>query len=488
VCTPGVGCEAGTAVACANEDGIACTVESCDEATQQCISTPSSDECPTGQFCTDGVGCEQGDPCDTQADCDDLNPCNGVEQCQTDPIDSNLKFCVPGTAVDCDDSIDCTADACDPGTGDCSHTPQDGACSDNDLCNGSEVCDAAQGCVAGTPLDCSDGVGCTDDTVCSPTGGCLNPPVDSRCRDNLVCNGEEYCDPVLDCQPGTPVVCPSDGVDCTVDECDEAAGGCAHTPDDSVCAPTTCTPGAKVPTCDAALGCGNYCEPATCQGKVYLCGDCKDNDGDCLADDKDPECFGACDNNESGWKGEIPGQNQNPCNKMDCYFDQDSGSGNDDCNWSHGCDPLEPTLNCSYNANTNVPGTQASCSDLQASQTQACTNFCEPLTPNGCDCFGCCDVYKGGTKYTVYLGSEDAGGNGTCNLAVADQPDKCHSCTQVAGCLNTCENCELCLGKDTLPPECGGSQTCLYGAPCGQPGQAECSGQTFCLTGCCAGF
>ena len=97
------------------------------------------------------------------------------------------------------------------------------------------------------------------------------------------------------------------------------------------------------------------CYVAPCQGHVYQCGDCIDNDGDGLIDSQDPDCLGACQNNESGFTGNIPGQNNAPC-KSDCYWDQDTGSGNDDCYWDHSCDPFEqgppaatnPEIGCAY--------------------------------------------------------------------------------------------------------------------------------------------
>src|SRR5262249_52372790 len=78
------------------------------------------------------------------------------------------------------------------------------------------------------------------------------------------------------------------------------------------------------------------CHYATCQGKVYACGDCADNDGDGRFDSDDPDCLGPCDNTESGALTlGIPGGNNAPC-KADCYFDQDTGTGNDSCYWDHG--------------------------------------------------------------------------------------------------------------------------------------------------------
>ena len=70
------------------------------------------------------------------------------------------------------------------------------------------------------------------------------------------------------------------------------------------------------------------CVPVACQGHSYACGDCIDNDMDGHSDSADPDCVGPCDNNESGFFLNIPGGGAAPC-RLDCYFDQDTGSGND---------------------------------------------------------------------------------------------------------------------------------------------------------------
>ncbi len=222
---------------------------------------------------------------------------------------------------------------------------------------------------------------------------------------------------------------------------------------------------------------------------MYQCGDCLDNDGDCAIDSNDPECLGACQNNENGFKGDIPGQNSAPC-KMDCYFDNDTGAGNDDCYWTHECDPHEVApkydpegKKCSYDPNASVPGSSASCTELQATQSATCHSICGPLTPNGCDCFGCCA--NPGAATTVYLWSEDSSGNGTCTLSTVGDPTKCRPCLQVSACLNPCDHCELCVGKTTLPPDCQ-VQTCPAGRnPCGLPTDPPCGDGEFCVTGCC---
>jgi hypothetical protein len=468
------GCLAGTPPACP-PDSIACTVDACDEATKSCKHTPSNALCPPGQFCvTAQGGCTTGTPCSNDAQCQDGNLCNGVETC-------TLGICKPGTPVDCNDGIGCTVDSCNPATGVCAHTPNDAFCNDGLVCNGAETCSAQSGCVAGTPVNCDDGIACTIDDCNEPNGACTHQPDDSLCSHGKLCNGIETCDVVKGCQPAAaPFVCPSTGVACAPAVCDPVLNACKPIPDDSKC------PCGQ--TCSATLGCGNFCQVKTCQGKVYQCGDCLDNDGDCKIDAADSMCLGPCDNTEDSFYGGIPGQNNAPC-KQDCYFDADSGSGNDDCYWDHQCDPYEVApnyppegLQCKFDPTTKVTST-LTCSQANASQSQTCHDYCGPLTPNGCDCFGCCSIP--GAPTTVWLGSENPKGTGSCNLNTLNDPTKCKPCTQVQACLNTCEHCELCVGKTTLPPDCV-SQTCPGNTqPCGLPGQAACPSGYTCITGCC---
>ncbi len=250
-------------------------------------------------------------------------------------------------------------------------------------------------------------------------------------------------------------------------------------------------------------------EIAMCQNFIYECGDLVDNDNDGLIDSQDPDCLGPCDNTEGSLFGGIPGQNASPCTQ-DCYWDHDTGHGNDKCYWSHWCDPNstapeyypEPQngATCAYDEDRLVPvseGPPRSCDDLFSAQGTDCIDYCEPLTPNGCDCFGCCELPAGSGKH-VWLGSVGADGDTVCTFAEIDNPEVCHPCLQVDSCVNDCGTCELCVGKTTLPPECydppgsggsgGGSpQDCPDEFPqaCGLPGQDPCPAGSFCLTGCC---
>jgi hypothetical protein len=251
--------------------------------------------------------------------------------------------------------------------------------------------------------------------------------------------------------------------------------------------------------------------PYPCQGHIYECGDNVDNDGDGLTDWQDPDCLGPCDNTEDSYYGGIPGQNNAPC-KMDCYFDQDTGAGNDQCYWDHSCDPLSVEPNyypepnhgsqCAYaGPDQIISPIQKTCEVLLNAngQEQACLDFCLPLTPNGCDCFGCCELPAESGSF-VYLGSVGVDENTVCTDAELANPAVCHPCTPVSDCYNGCGHCEICIGKPTLPPDCyppdggtggtgaggnPGSQCDPGIQPCGLPGQEPCGVGQYCITGCC---
>ncbi len=211
------------------------------------------------------------------------------------------------------------------------------------------------------------------------------------------------------------------------------------------------------------------CEPVVCDmGKIYECGDCIDNDGDGKVDIADIECITPCDNDESSFASGLPGDNMDPCNQ-DCYFDGNSGGGDDKCTWSLKCDPNNPGGDvCPYDPNYK------NCPDMQSQQ---CTDFC--AVPNGCDCFGCCTIEFNGMSYDIFLGDPD------CTIATIDS---CAQCTKNEQCDNVCvpENCELCFGQTELPPGCE-MPTCENADACtiDDMGNDNCPAGFFCSTGCC---
>ncbi len=82
--------------------------------------------------------------------------------------------------------------------------------------------------------DCDDGIPCTIDYYDYDLGECVHEPNDNICDDGVFCNGQEICDPTLGCVSGTPTVI-DDGIECTIDLCDESLNVVLHIPDDSAC-------------------------------------------------------------------------------------------------------------------------------------------------------------------------------------------------------------------------------------------------------------
>lgn len=233
-------------------------------------------------------------------------------------------------------------------------------------------------------------------------------------------------------------------------------------------------------------------------GAVHACGNGVDDDRDGLIDADDPECTGPCDDSEDTF-GSLAFGSAVACG-LDCFWDNDHASGNDECYWSARCDTHEVSPDyapmhdlgstCAYDPNTNIPGTGGTCSELMISQSQACLDFCGPLTPHGCDAFGCCELPAGSGAF-VWLGSTEADAF-SCDLAHASDPTRCQPCQPTPVTLNPCGHCELCVGKTTLPADCfdGGAASpdarCPDGhQPCGLSGEAACPSGAYCVSGCC---
>jgi hypothetical protein len=220
------------------------------------------------------------------------------------------------------------------------------------------------------------------------------------------------------------------------------------------------------------------------------CDNGKDDDGDGLIDGFDPECTGPLDNDEGTFATGIPGDNKDP-KWQDCFFDGNSGAGDDGCRYSTQC----------------LTG-ELSQDDPDCSVTDSCVNFCAQLTQNGCDCFGCCTVQlPDGSRLDVVEAA-------TCSVATVGDEKSCPRCTKSTQCGNECGECELCAGKTLadLPARCspptgtggapstggaggagsggapstgGVTNSCDGGeAICG-PGHAPCPSDRYCSFGCC---
>jgi hypothetical protein len=169
----------------------------------------------------------------------------------------------------------------------------------------------------------------------------------------------------------------------------------------------------------------SYCN-GTC-----ACSDGMDNDGDGAADGEDIECTGPQDDDEDTFATGMSGDNRDNT-WQDCFFDGDSGHGNDGCMYRTGCltGEIDP-------------------SDADCEVSATCIERCQPATPNGCDCFGCCTVSipAVGEVHVLFT-----------SACQAENLDACTECTPTATqCTNECGRCELCPGKtvDDLPDDCG---------------------------------
>ena len=222
------------------------------------------------------------------------------------------------------------------------------------------------------------------------------------------------------------------------------------------------------------------CGSAPCQ-----CNNGIDDDGDGTIDGFDVECTGGIDDEESSFATGIPGDNRDP-KWQDCFFDGNSGAGDDRCRYPTECLTGE------------LPQDDAACL-----VSQTCRDNCLPRTPNGCDCFGCCAVQlPGGGETHITLSA-------SCSLEKIGDAEACPVCTPSDACANECGECELCPGKTAadLPASCAQSPlpppvdpaepapeptpepdpavtpACDGATPCAGPD--DCDMGEFCSLGCC---
>jgi len=214
---------------------------------------------------------------------------------------------------------------------------------------------------------------------------------------------------------------------------------------------------------------GNTYTNNGCLNGNTACTDCEDNDGDGLVDAFDPECSGPLDDDEGSFATGIPGDNIDFC--QDCFFDgnsgHDEGDGDDGCQYN---------TECLYGREPQGPG-QAQCFSCEVSAT--CVQNCGQFTPNGCDCFGCCQVFdESGGVHTVLL-------EASCSLDTLGDEDACTTCVQSQDCVNDCKPCEICIGRDAPAEDCEYDEPeCPEGRLACTP-DLMCPDDYYCLTGCC---
>lgn len=202
---------------------------------------------------------------------------------------------------------------------------------------------------------------------------------------------------------------------------------------------------------------------AMCGAVACACNDGLDNDRDGQPDGQDLECTGPFDNDEATFGTGMEGSNGR-C--RDCFFDGNNSVVDDGCSYHRDC-------------LTSVgPGDGRCGCDVGAE----CVASCQNRTPNGCDCFGCCEVTgDAAERFTVQL-------TDTCSAGALSDPAQCPPCVRDDTCFNPCGPCEACPGRplSELDPACaegGLPYRCDNGRVCG-PGR-PCQNDFYCLQGCC---
>jgi hypothetical protein len=203
-----------------------------------------------------------------------------------------------------------------------------------------------------------------------------------------------------------------------------------------------------------------------CGNEACQCNNGIDDDGDGTADGLDVECTGGIDDDESSFGTGIPGDNRDP-KWQDCFFDGNSGAGDDRCRYPTEC--LTGDLSLDHDA---------------CAVTEACRDNCQPRTPNGCDCFGCCAVELPG-KSVVNVTLSDS-----CSAEKVGDAEACPPCTPNPECgYNPPPNDPdpnappVDAGAPPADPEpptdaCGGRPTCVDEFD-------ACPVGDFCSLGCC---
>jgi hypothetical protein len=190
--------------------------------------------------------------CAGNGDCDDSN------ECTDDACDVGKGTCswTNTTAVCTDDTNACTTDVCAAGV--CTHPTlaDDAPCTDDaDACT-TDVCTTGlcthafdtNVCACAKDLDCTDNNPCTDDTC--DTGVCSNTNNTATCDDNNACTSTDVCAAGACAGANNTDACDDNNVCTVTDAC--AVGACA--PGTNVCYDCKAEAGNLLTNCDLADG------------------------------------------------------------------------------------------------------------------------------------------------------------------------------------------------------------------------------------------
>ncbi|MET0341108.1 MAG: hypothetical protein ABW252_08895 [Polyangiales bacterium] len=485
------------------DDGVSCTVDTCDETNLRCNNVVQN-ACRIGGVCyASGAsdpsnGCRACTPATSTsswttraigASCDDGLYCTDVDTC------SVLGVCV-GAPRACIDNLPCTVDACDeandrctavlslgcliggvcvaagvdqpdnacraclPGlaTGVFAPKPAGTACSDGAFCTISDACDG-QGACAGSARSCSDAYACTSDACNEATDQCVST-VASGCLIGNACIAAGTDDPSNPCRSCNPALSTTswslktvgtacdDGQYCTTGDACAVGGVCTG-------APRVCAPGG---------GCASVCDEASDQ--------CRTNVSGCLIG-------GAC----------IAPGNVDPSNPCRACLPAASTTAYSNLPAGTGCvDALYCTVSEACNGAGACVGAARDCTDALSCTTDGCDESGDRCTNSlsGCLIGGAC----------VAAGAADPSNPcAACIPAVStnaysprpagfacDDGQWCtvaDACNGVGTCTGTARTCDpMGLGCSSVCDEASdqcraGIPGCLVGGGCAAPGSDD---------------
>ncbi|MDH5676530.1 MAG: hypothetical protein OEZ06_30705 [Myxococcales bacterium] len=440
---------------CEKADGASCS----DGAT--CVYADADDgtDCDDGNACTSADTCASGEcAAGAAVECDDGLFCNGEETCDTS------LGCQAGTAPTVNDGVDCTVDKCDEDNDEVVHTPDHSVCDNGSFCDGAETCDPEADCQDGTAPTTDDGIDCTLDSCDEDNDEVLHVPDHGECDNGMFCDGAETCNPASGCQDGTA---PSldDGVACTDDSCDEDSDEVVHMANDGNCtdnADNAC----KNDVCDAVLGCqienvvgdcddGNPCTV----GDSCMAGLCRAGSAlDCS--DGEVCTDDLCDS------GDFDG---NPC-----YYENNNAGCDDEntCTTSDVCtggDCVGSGNACGGNATDCSPGSPNSCICAEGYSDDGAGSCAPDL--NECESISCVDNATCADPSNA-IGDAEC----ICNPGFAPDPDPDTACIAIDLCAG--DPCGIDDGRATectqdgpssysctcaanfMPVDDGGGETC----------------------------
>jgi len=355
----------------------------------------------------------------------------------------------------------------------------DAECDDGAKCNGVETCDFGE-CRPGTPIVCDDGIGCTVDACDEAAGGCTHTEDDARCPESALECAESYCDVDFGCRRVLIDEACDDGVDCTVDRCSPT--GCESQPVDAACAigqycqpagDDTLEPGCRpIPDCVVASDCpGRACNAEpTCELGVCVYTPVS-NDPRCASAD---ECVPiGCDAGRCvvGDRVSCPDTDASVCTRPICVR---SEGGDVTCaTTSRDGESCTPTRPCH----------SGTCMGNACVETPLCAPSSDPCEMPVCDASGGC----GSVRNTCGTNSSCTSADGTC---VCDPGwRRCNAMDVDCSCPVTTDAGTAPLddagrpdgGVDAGRPDAGGptvdggTTTCLLGEDdCDGDGRCEC--------------